>query len=1067
MRSGFFVLFVLALVAGTALGAKGGGGKGDQTDDNDNAPSSTIVKDPLRPAVGINGSADDRCTLQVHGPTCWGTDLSCVPLTPTVFTNVACQHTYIDELTVGTLNGGGGGAPATCLEGYYRATATNECTLCPIDMYCSGDEIIRTCTRPCTTSQAVECPCARCHPTEDKCLQCARGAAPDVNDRCDLCEPGYVSPDGLACVPCTPGTYEGQKCLPCAADTFSAAAATVCVPCPEGTTSNPGSSQCVSDASCSGSCASVCPRGTYTVDPNAETPECVACPPRTWSDGTTTTSCTPCATDCVECYATTGACVRCTPGMEPADSGSGCTDCSAGEYSADGAACIPCIPGTTSSSPKSAGCTPCGVGAYSTGFGQTACTTCSLGTFNPSTGAASADACQQCPPGTHAGGGVPCTPCTHGLYAPDPGLSGGCASCRPGTYADYNGAAHCHTCDPLCTDTCTPAAGSCTCPDGHFLEGVACIACPHGSWNIQGATTCTLCEIGDRCPSCGQGYYFQQSSDTCKPCPFGEWSDGTAIDVCTACLPNCDVCDPGTGICLHCADTYAHVGGNSRACEQCPEDTYYDGVSQTCNQCPPGTYYGGAPDNLCIACPAGSWNGPAGISTTCQDCAPGTADCATNSDTCVPTTGGCTGCSAGYGGSDCTPCEDDYWSDGTTRAPCQLCPYGCRSNDGTTAGRCATETGDCTICNAGFGGTECLECTDNTFTVRPTGGTDDCQPCSTTQNCVECYSHTGDCTLCDTGYVLNGVVCDPLGSCQAGTYYDVASDLCVACPTGTWNGDGTGTACQPCSSTTTNCATDPGTCDPETGVCEGCSAGYGGDECAECIANDFWSVGGTLDPCQPCNAGCTSNGGATPGACFLETGSCAFCNAGYGGGACTPCSPGTYSIGMPSSVGCLDCSELTENCIACSAETGLCTACDTGYVLNGAVCDLVQQCLAGTYYDATSDSCILCDPGFWSAGGNSDPCLACPSGCSGADGFCSDTTGECLVCNTGYGEDEYGGGACVECPAGTFGQFLVPPESCVACSFNTPNCIDCTVDTGTCNECEEGYQLNGEVCDPM
>lgn len=409
--------------------------------------ASAVYEDPTRPAIGIAGPPDDYCTLQVHGPTCWGTDLSCVPPSPTAFTNIACQHTYIDDLTVGTLNGR---------------------QLCDCDSSCD-------------------------------CGGGGTGGDGSVQVLSGPCHPGYASVSGNAS-------------------------------------------------------------------------DCTACSPSRWSDGTTA-YCPWCIGSCMSCSPTTGICSRCINGMKLSFDRTVCEDCVPGQYSTNGVECFYCPPGTTSNIVQAADCAPCSAGTYSEGFGNTNCATCPAGTFNPYTGLAEANACQECPTGSSGNGnpGQPrCVQCIPGSYSSEPGRVDGCAVCPIRTYVDYPGAAHCHACDDMCTNTCNPTSGACTCPTGYFRVGTSCVACPRGSWSAEGSITCTLCADDDPCPNCGQGYFYDFDSGVCEPCPFGEWSDGTAINVCNRCNQNCDVCDPGTGICLHCADNHAHVEGNSRECVVCP-----------------------------------------------------------------------------------------------------------------------------------------------------------------------------------------------------------------------------------------------------------------------------------------------------------------------------------------------------------------------------------------------------------------------------------------------------------------------------------------------------------------
>ena len=65
-----------------------------------------------------------------------------------------------------------------------------------------------------------------------------------------------------------------------------------------------------------------------------------------------------------------------------------------------GSPCVPCHPGTFSSSTNVTACTPCFAGEFSDFFGASACRACAANTYNPIEGSSNISACLSCPHGT-------------------------------------------------------------------------------------------------------------------------------------------------------------------------------------------------------------------------------------------------------------------------------------------------------------------------------------------------------------------------------------------------------------------------------------------------------------------------------------------------------------------------------------------------------------------------------------------------------------------------------------------------------------------------------------------
>ncbi|XP_069126188.1 scavenger receptor class F member 1-like isoform X3 [Argopecten irradians] len=186
------------------------------------------------------------------------------------------------------------------------------------------------------------------------------------------------------------------------------------------------------------------------------------------------------------------------------------------------------------------------------------------------------------------------------------------------------------------------------------------------------------------------------------------------------------------------------------------------------------------------------------------------------------------------------------------------------------------------------------------------------------------------------------------------------------------------------------------------------------------------------DDCLNCNT------------CLPTSGEC-YCNDGYYGPTCLPCSTGCLTNTCDTISGnCNHCDvgfysdHCDQNCPSncknnvCNKVNGQCAECDVGFFGNH--CD--QTC-PGNCENRTcnkdSGVCIDCNDGYYGP-----TCTPCPTGCSA--NTCDITSGNCLHCDSGF-----------------FGNRCDKP-----CPENCKNNM-CHKDNGLCTECISGF--HGNVCD--
>lgn len=245
----------------------------------------------------------------------------------------------------------------------------------------------------------------------------------------------------------------------------------------------------------------------------------------------------------------------------------GCTDCSAGRYSATGASvcpdcpagksspstsdaltdCVNCLAGAYSLAGSS--CTECPAGTYSAASGASACTDCPAGTFSAATGASVASVCTACPPHTQSLAGSAqasrCL-CNAGYTGAD---GGACSACAAGEYKRTTGSAACsppllfltgseaHAAVEVAAYTCVIACKppfvllrerlQATGLWGRVVQGSVLLESPEvpeRMWGLDANRTCVRCSQD----ACGVGRYPSGILCECADCVMDEVLAGTA-----------------------------------------------------------------------------------------------------------------------------------------------------------------------------------------------------------------------------------------------------------------------------------------------------------------------------------------------------------------------------------------------------------------------------------------------------------------------------------------------------------------------------------------------------------
>ena len=199
----------------------------------------------------------------------------------------------------------------------------------------------------------------------------------------------------------------------------------------------------------------------------------------------------------------------CSAGSTP--SGTTCTLCTAGSFSASGVSCIQCSAGGYASGDGAAVCVSCSAGSFSYFASSTMCTQCPSQTGSV-TGSSACVACSTsgCRMGSDSVTPCPscsgsCTPCAAGLW--NDGNTAHCVGCSAGTYSTLTqatSAGSCVTCGVGST-TLPTDAGRTSCSDCGSLNQPL----PPQSTSVPSTVSPLICSW-----SCSAGYVLQNASET-------------------------------------------------------------------------------------------------------------------------------------------------------------------------------------------------------------------------------------------------------------------------------------------------------------------------------------------------------------------------------------------------------------------------------------------------------------------------------------------------------------------------------------------------------------------------
>ena len=613
-------------------------------------------------------------------------------------------------------------ADCKCNAGYFKASSTSVCTICPKGFYCIGGR---------QDNQPVQCAVGRdtsgtgfsaasscvCQPgyfnalmDNSQCAVCSAASYCPLNSlsqiSCPLNTNSPLGSDRLLLCSCKPG----YKPVSPAAQGSNGTNCTICPTfeyCMSGTESMCRNNSMAAVAGQSSESGCLCNAGFYS---QTTTSICIQCPQNSYCTGGLN------LTSCPLNAVTFGATER----TNLSDCG-----CDGGYYGSMTIGCTGCPPDSYCSNNNMAGCTPFSNSpALSTVVQACTCNKGYYGTFQS------------------------CAICGKGTYT-NVSNSSQCIGCVPGTYSEAIAAVSQATCQFCAQGTWSGTVGYSTpacisCVGGQYSETLgassiaACLSCSEGSWSVTvGANTpntCTLCDKGSysntqgalMCTLCGAGLYGTgtgrvDSTSGCIQCPPGSYSGTMGLQALTA----CQLCASGTysptfgatsvAVCGNCAKgTYSTSEGlnASSGCVQCAPGTYgvIEGsktLLESCTQCDYGTYSTGWQANItCQLCPSGTYNPIMGAfhNSSCIACGMGTysADVGmTKASVCVACGTGAYGLVLGGNSFDssCVQCEAGSFSwatVATSASNCTSCPPGTFSKTGGAASEAS-----CLPCSAG------------------------------------------------------------------------------------------------------------------------------------------------------------------------------------------------------------------------------------------------------------------------------------------------------------------------------------------------------------------------------
>ena len=353
-----------------------------------------------------------------------------------------------------------------------------------------------------------------------------------------------------------------------------------------------------------------------------------------------------------------------------------------------------------------------------------------------------------------------------------------------------------------------------------------------------------------------------------------------------------------------------------------------------------------------------------------------------------------------------------------------------------------TDIGSCQKCGLGYyskrASTICTPCAIGSYANQL--GSTACMVCPIGWTTSQKASVS--CDVCADGYKnLNG---NCIARCMAGTYFNGTE--CVACPVGTFSGEG--------ATTCTACPTGSTTAGSGATYCDVCTDGYHMED-NECVKDS------TITPEVVCEPGYEPSYSGT---------TCEICEKGYysnSGQYCSSCPTGSSTVGK----GAISEAECTVCLNGYHMVEGVCQPyCNAGYYWDGEIC---QACAAGHYSLQGSTSCSACAAGRYQPNPGQSSCLSCPTG-STTEGTGSTTIESCNICQSGYIMQD---GVCTPCPAGSYAAF--GDTSCTLCPVGkyqgytgSSSCYSCPKGRTTLTEgatscvcdTENGFVAVGDEC---
>ena len=355
------------------------------------------------------------------------------------------------------------------------------------------------------------------------------------------------------------------------------------------------------------------------------------------------------------------------------------------------------------------------------------------------------------------------------------------------TYCEKKFTSDCKLCDG--NKRCVVCEKSC--PSGKDDDKCECFICTDDDF----LPNCMQCNR-EKCFKCQGGYGL--GNRDCTLCPIGKYSDGTFE--CRECSQGYYTATAGSTTCTLC-----EVGNkcNDGIKTQCLPGSYQNNSGQTtCNTCPAGTCQPNSGQSTCTNCSTGYYQNETG-QTTCKTCSSKTlncAECVATNGTCTRCNSGyylaanktCQPCPAN---GQCTngntiSCNAGYYLSGTT---CIICPNGKYSTGGATS--CLTSTvisqcttysktsNACSACNSGYhiSGGKCVsDCTCSNGTCTASSGSS-CGSCN-----AGYYLSNGSCVRCPAGSACSGGTAGKK-SCGGLTWSGAGATSCSWCWIGNCN----------------------------------------------------------------------------------------------------------------------------------------------------------------------------------------------------------------------------------------------------------------------------------------